>query len=129
MALPHATVNHHSVNLTRLETSAMEEVQQPHSFTNNRSNSKSYSNTVGLHPHQRLLRPRKNPFPQLRRTSSGMDRYRLEQWAAEEEEDQVQDVAMGSSNFAGMTAALERTVAPLALERHRRKFLEYWDFG
>lgn len=129
MALLPDMVNH-SVNPTITETYAMEEVQQ-HSFTNNNnSNSSSQSFTITTVPHknQRLLHPRKNHFHQLRRTLLAMDRYPWEQ-QQQQDHHQMQDVATESSSCAGMMVALERTAAPQALERHRRKFLEYWDFG
>lgn len=121
----------HSVNPTITETYAMEEVQQ-HSFTNNNNNSSSQSFTITAVPHQnqRLLRRRKNHFHQHRRTSLAMDRYPWEQQSQQQQDHHLmQDVATESSSCAGMMVALERTAAPQALERHRRKFLEYWDFG
>lgn len=125
MALLPDMVNHF-VNPAKTETFAMEEVQQ-HSFTNNHSTSnnsrKSFTITAAPHQNQRLLRPRKNHFHLLRRTSSAMDRYPLER------ELRLQAVATASSSCAGMTAVSEKTVAPQALEHRRRKFLEYWDFG
>lgn len=103
----------HAVSLMKTETFAMEEVQ-PHSYTNSSNNRSTTIITMAHRPSQHLHHPRKNHFRQLRRTSSATDSR--------------QDAATGSSSCAAMTAASERTAAE-AVERHRRKFLEYWDFG
>lgn len=128
MALLPDMVNH-SVNLTKTETFAMEEVQL-HSFTNHNCSSsrKGFTITTVPHPNQRLLRPQKDHFQQLRCTFLATDRSSLER-GEEPEEHQVHHVATESSNSVGMTVALERTAVAQALERHRRRFLEYWDFG
>lgn len=104
----------HAVSHSKTETFAMEEVQ-PRSFTNSCSSNsnRSINITMAPHPSQRLHRPRRNHFHQLQHTSSATGIR--------------QDVATGSSSYAGTTAATEGRTA--AVEHHRRRFSGYWDFG